>query len=224
MNEQLTDIFYYSLTIRDILAHLIVALICGIGISLLYRWTYRGLSFSTNFTNTIIMLTMVTSTVIMVIGDNLATAFGLVGAMSIIRFRTAVKDTQDIMFIFFALAIGLACGVGLFSVAIMGTIIIGLVFTVISNINIAAPRKRDFLLQLMINADNENQPDLQQIIDKYCKTNKLVNVKAIGEEDNNILEISYYVKLKSEEKSSELVKEIKKLEQVRHVNLFFDEE
>jgi uncharacterized membrane protein YhiD involved in acid resistance len=224
MNEQLNDIFYYSLTIRDILSHLLVALICGVAISILYRITYRGLSFSTNFTNTIIMLTMVTSTVIMVIGDNLATAFGLVGAMSIIRFRTAVKDTQDIMFIFFALSIGLACGVGLFSVAIVGTIIISLVFLLIVNVNIAAPRKRDFLLQLMVNASENNPPAMQQILEKYCKTSKLVNIKAIGEEDNDVLEISYYVKLKSEEKSQDLIKEVKLSAGIRHANLFFDEE
>ncbi|HEX8546828.1 MAG TPA: DUF4956 domain-containing protein, partial [Cytophagaceae bacterium] len=105
MNEELKDIFFYSLTFRDIFKHLMVALLCGILISLLYRWTYKGLSYSGNFVNTIILLTMITSVVIMVIGNNLATAFGLVGAMSIIRFRTAIKDSQDIMFIFFSLSI-----------------------------------------------------------------------------------------------------------------------
>src|SRR5690554_6897594 len=132
MNEELQDIFFYSLTFRDIFRHLMVALVCGILISLLYRWTYRGLSYSSTFVNTIILLTMIMSVVIMVIGNNLATAFGLVGAMSIIRFRTAIKDTQDIMFIFFALAIGLACGVGLFSVAIVGTLVIGVIFYVVA--------------------------------------------------------------------------------------------
>lgn len=224
MKQELNDIFYYSLTFRDIFGRLIIALLCGVFISLLYRWTYRGLSYSTNFANTIILLTMVTSVVIMVIGDNLATAFGLVGAMSIIRFRTAVKDAQDIMFIFFALAMGLACGVGLYSVAVIGTLVIGVIFYIVVNVNLSAPRKRDFLLQIMLNGKENNTVEMQKILDKHCRNCKLVNVKAVGEEDNDVLELSYYVKLKNEERSQELIKSVKSFEGVRHANLFFDEE
>src|SRR6478736_3572303 len=100
MNEELQDIFFYALTIKDVIGRLLVALFCGVMISLFYRITYKGYSYSSTFVNSIILLTMITTIVIMVIGNNLAAAFGLVGAMSIIRFRTAVKDTQDIMFIF----------------------------------------------------------------------------------------------------------------------------
>jgi hypothetical protein len=92
MNEELKDLFYYSLTFRDVMQHMAVSLMCAILIALLYRITFKGLSYSSNFVNSIIMLTLVMTVVIMVIGNNLATAFGLVGAMSIIRFRTAVKD------------------------------------------------------------------------------------------------------------------------------------
>lgn len=224
MKQELNDIFYYSLTFRDIFGRLIIALLCGVFISLLYRWTYRGLSYSTNFANTIILLTMVTSVVIMVIGDNLATAFGLVGAMSIIRFRTAVKDAQDIMFIFFALAMGLACGVGLYSVAVIGTVVIGAIFYIIVNVNLAAPRRRDFLLQVLLNGKENNTVEMQKVLDKYCRNCKLVNVKAVGEEDNDVLELSYYVKLRNEDRSQELIKSVKAFEGVRHANLFFDEE
>lgn len=224
MEEQLNDIFYYSLTVRDILGHLLVAFFCGVLITFVYKWTYRGLSYSTSFTNAIIMLTMVTAVVIMVIGDNLATAFGLVGAMSIVRFRTAVKDTQDIMFIFFALAIGLSCGVGLFSIAIVSTILIGIIIILIVNFNLATPRKRDFLLQIMIKAEDDEAKGLQQIILKYCKTTRIVNVKAVGEENNDILELSYYITLKKEEYYQQLIKDVKAYQGVQHANLFFDEE
>jgi len=105
---------------------LAIALLCGFLISLLYRWTYRGPAYSTTFVSSLASLSMITALVIMVIGNNLARAFGLVGALSIIRFRTAVKDTQDIVFIFFALAVGMAAGVGLHLSAIAGTLFIGL--------------------------------------------------------------------------------------------------
>jgi len=170
------------------------------------------------------MLTMITSVVIMVIGNNLATAFGLVGAMSIIRFRTALKDTQDMMFVFFALAIGLASGVGIYEVAIMGTIIVGLVFYVVVKVNMSAPRKRDFLLQMVVSAKTDDGFDASTVISKFCRKYSLVNVKALGEENNQYLELSYYIKLKKEENSQVLVKELKLMDKVQHVNLFFDEE
>jgi uncharacterized membrane protein YhiD involved in acid resistance len=95
----------------------------------------------------IIVLALITSVVIMVIGNNLARAFGLVGAMSIIRFRTAIKETQDIIFIFFALAIGMASGVGLHALALASTIFIGLILFVLTKTSAASPSKKDFLLQ-----------------------------------------------------------------------------
>jgi uncharacterized membrane protein YhiD involved in acid resistance len=221
MIEELRDITFF-LTIKDVLGRLLVALICGILVSIFYRLTYKGLSYSTTFANSLILLTMITAVVIMVIGNNLAAAFGLVGAMSIIRFRTAVKDTQDIMFIFFALAIGLACGVDFTSVAVMGTLIIGLVFLAIVKINFAAPRRRDFLLQLILSG--ERNPEVDKVVEKYCGRSKVVNVKAIGEEANDLLEVSYYIKLRSEDKSQDFIREVRKIEGVKHANLFFDEE
>ena len=108
----------------DIVMNLTVALLCGVFIAWLYRLTYKGTGFSMNFVNSIVLLTMITSVVIMVIGNSLARAFGLVGAMSIIRFRTAVKETRDIVFIFFGRTVGLAAGVGYHQIAIIGTVLL----------------------------------------------------------------------------------------------------
>lgn len=223
MIEELRDITFF-LTIKDVFGRLIVALICGIMISVFYRLTYKGLSYSSTFVNSLILLTMITSVVIMVIGNNLAAAFGLVGAMSIIRFRTAVKDTQDIMFIFFALAIGLACGVDFTSVAVAGTLTIGIVFLVIVKINLSAPRRRDFLLQLMISGELTEPAALNDVLDNFCRRYKVVNVKAVGEESQDMQEVSYYIKLKKEENSQQFVKQVKSVTGVKYANLFFDEE
>jgi uncharacterized membrane protein YhiD involved in acid resistance len=165
---------------------------------------------------------MITTVVIMVIGDNTAAAFGLVGAMSIIRFRTAVKDIQDIIFIFFSLGVGLACGRDSMNVALTATFTIGTIFLVIVKLNFSAARKRDFLLQLMVTGPDHSNID--PIINRYCSSYKLVNVKAVGEENNDMLEISYYIKLKSEDNSQKFVKDVKTLPTVKYANLFFDEE
>ncbi|MDD3877372.1 MAG: DUF4956 domain-containing protein [Bacteroidales bacterium] len=218
------NIFVFSITIKDVIANILVALLCGVGISMIYRWTYKGLSYSASFTVSLVMLTMITSVVIMVIGNNLARAFGMVGAMSIIRFRTAVKDASDIMFIFFSLAIGLACGVKLFSVAIFATIIIGAAFVIINKVNFAMPKRREYLLQLISLSSAGENNEFDNILRKYCWKYKVINVKTLGEEEHDILEISFYVNLKNENKGQVLIAELKKLSNVRQVNLFYDED
>jgi hypothetical protein len=134
-------IFVVSLDLGQVIANLFVALICGLIISVSYRGTADRLNYSPAFVRANVVLTMITSLVIMVIGDNLARAFGLVGAMSIIRFRTAVKDVQDIVYIFFALAAGMAVGVGLKSIVLFGTLIICLILYLLHRVRYAHSAK-----------------------------------------------------------------------------------
>jgi uncharacterized membrane protein YhiD involved in acid resistance len=146
-----------------------------------------------------------------VIGNNLARAFGLVGAMSIIRFRTAIKNTQDIVFIFFSLAVGMAAGVGLHTISVVGTLFIGGVLLILFKSGYAVQHKKDFLLQFSID-EKATEDSYLPIFKKYCKNHKLINVKAFG--DPNIMEISFYVQLKSQ---SEVQQFIKTLTQVAYV-------
>jgi len=224
MMTDFQNIFVFSITLKDVIANVIVALICGFGISIIYRWSYKGLSYSATFTVSLVMLTMITAIVIMVIGNNLARAFGMVGAMSIIRFRTAVKDATDLMFIFFSLAIGLACGVKLFSVAIFGTLAVGSIFMIINKINYIIPKRREYLLQIIAYNSKISDKPFDAILNSYCKRYKIINAKTLGEEENEILELSFYVNLRKEEKGRDMVAEVKKITGVKQVNLFFDED
>lgn len=223
MEQNLQEIFTFSLTVREAVSNIVVSFVAGVFIAILYRITYRGVSYSTTFTNAIIMLTMITALVIMVIGNNLARAFGLVGAMSIIRFRTAVKDSQDIMFIFFALGIGLSAGVGLYAVTIASTLLIGSAIYITSKLNINNPPQREFLLQIYCSEIEIDDNPFQAVLNKYCYKSKVINIKGEAEEAGTHLELSYYVKLKNENLGSSLVNELKKIKGVYNVNLFFDE-
>jgi uncharacterized membrane protein YhiD involved in acid resistance len=211
---------FTSIAIEQFIANIIMALICGLVISLIYRWTYRGPHYSATYIHSIVILSMVTALVIMVIGNNLARAFGLVGAMSIIRFRTAVKDTQDIVFIFYSLAAGMASGVGLKFIAFTGTVIIGVVIFILHRFNYARPIKHDFLLQFIGKLINGDSP-YTQILQKYCKSNVLVNTQSLGE---NQFEFSYHIRLKKENQRFDLINELKANSDVTNVRLFFDEE
>jgi len=211
-----------SSTIGQAIANMTVALACGFLISLLYRWTYRGPNYSIKFTNSIPPLSMITAVVIMVIGNNLARAFGLVGALSIIRFRTAIKDIQDIVFIFFSLAVGMAAGVGLHPVAITGTIFIGASILILSKIHYASPKRREFLLQFRFTSSGEQEAPYLPTLGEYCKQHKLINVRSLRNGD--LLELSYYINLKAKDRSEEFVRQLGQVQDVSQVNLFFDEE
>src|SRR3989304_2285590 len=108
-----------------------------------------------SFVHSIVFLSAITALVIMVIGNNLARAFGLVGALSIIRFRTAIKDTIDIVYIFLGLAIGMAAGVGYHKAAIAGTIIIGLILIIFTKSNFRDFRSNQYILQFNYSRSEE---------------------------------------------------------------------
>ncbi|MEM6344846.1 MAG: DUF4956 domain-containing protein [Bacteroidota bacterium] len=218
--QQGLDLF--PLTLQDILINMGVALVCGLIISAVYRLTYKGPSYSVTFVNSLVLLTMISAIVILVIGNNLARAFGLVGTMSIIRFRTAVRDTQDIIFIFFALAIGLASGVGLPLLAFGGTIIISIVVLLLVSTQYGNPRKRQYLLQISYNANPENEANLMLILKQYCRQLKLVNLKTIGLNDE--LEAFYHISFRNPNKYEELIQRLHEVPDVHHINLYFDED
>ncbi len=222
MLDDLSTIFQFDLTIDQIILNTAIATICGLFIMYLYRITYQGPSYSQSFAGSLVILSMLTAIVIMVIGNNLARAFGLVGAMSIIRFRTAIKDPQDIVYIFFSLAVGMAAGAGLHLVAIVGSGVVGIVTYILSFNKGGAAQRREFLLQFSLNGATGDEAPYLGTLKRYCKDHKLINMKSLDE--GSTLELSYYVRLKSQDKGTTFVRELEKSPGVERVNLFFDEE
>ena len=212
-----------SLTVGTVIENLLVALICSLIIAVFYKFTYRGPGYSLSFIHSLVILSMITSIVIMVIGNNLARAFGLVGAMSIIRFRTPIKEAMDIVYIFFSLAIGMAAGVGLHFVAFWGTMIVGIVLTVLTKTNFLSSKKEKYLLQFnYLPSANTTESPYITVIQNYCKRYNLLNVKSVG--DIKEIELSYYVDLKDSNLNDTFVLELSRIEGVSNINLYFDNE
>jgi hypothetical protein len=220
MFEELQNFDLSPMTVYGLFANLGVALVCGLIISLTYRYIYKGPSFSATYVNSLVLLSLITSVVIMVIGNNLARAFGLVGAMSIIRFRTAVRDVQDIVFIFFALVSGMASGVGLHAVAIGGTVMICLVAFILVTFNFGDAGKTEFVLHLVYSASGPSGQVIKALLKKYCRKVKLVSVKNLG--DQTKLEAFYHFSLKRLHNSEELVGELSAHPEQISFNLYFD--
>ena len=208
---------------RVVLANLGVALVCGLALSLLYRRTYRGASYLVTFDRSLVTLSLITAIVIMVIGNNLARAFGLVGAMSIIRFRTALKDPQDLVFVFFSLAVGLASGVGLHALALAGTLIVGLVILTLSRTNFGAIDRREFVLQLSMAAGERDDPVTRygSILDRYAKDYRVLGARAAT---GDTLDLTFYVTLTDRARAAELTRALAEVPSIASVNLFYDDE
>ncbi len=119
-----------ALTIQDIFLNFIVATVMGLAIFLSYRISHSGASYSARFNVSLVMLLLVTTLVMSVIGNNVALSLGMVGALSIVRFRTAIKDPRDTTYLFWCIAVGVCCGVSEFMIASIGTSVIFLLMLV----------------------------------------------------------------------------------------------
>ena len=143
--------------------------------------------------------------------------------MSVIRFRSAVKDTQDIVYIFFALAIGMAAGGGYYAIAVLGTVGIGGVIFWLSKSKSTVLQKQEYLLQVSYHVNGDSAPPYMQLFRRYCRSHQVINTRSAGDDDDQ-LEVAYYVRLRDKRDSADFVRELRRTDGVRQVNLFFDEE
>ena len=122
-----------SVTILDMVIALALAFGLGLFIFLIYKKTYTGVMYSASFGVTLVALTMITTLVILAVTSNVVLSLGMVGALSIVRFRTAIKEPLDIAFLFWSIAVGIVLAAGMIPLAVIGSVVIGLVLLVFVN-------------------------------------------------------------------------------------------
>ena len=157
-----------------------------------------------------VFVSVIVCMVIMIIGNSLARAFALVGALSIIRFRTVVKDTKDTAYIFWSLAAGMAAGTGSYFLAISGTIIITSIALILDKTNFGSIIKSEFILQFRtISNNNEISKLFNDAISKYSKSSTLLSSES--SEDGKSIKLSFDIVLKEENNQTELISELSKI-------------
>lgn len=209
--EILTHIYLPS----EIVINLLISFILGLVISFVYKKTHKGLSYSQSFVVTNIFIAVIVCMVIMIIGNNLARAFALVGALSIIRFRTVVKDTKDTAYIFWSLAVGMAAGTGSYFLAIAGTAIITFIAFVLYMTNYGSIYKSEFILQFRTTNDDNKKDEYSKIISDYTKSSKLLNVESSG--DNKSLKLSFDVVMKEDKSYDKFVTDLSNIQGLTEV-------
>ena len=122
-----------SVSILDMAIALVLAFGLGMFIFLVYKKTYQGVMYSSSFGTTLIALTMITTVVILAVTSNVVLSLGMVGALSIVRFRTAIKEPLDIAFLFWSIAVGIVLAAGMIPLAVIGSVVIGVILLVFVN-------------------------------------------------------------------------------------------
>jgi uncharacterized membrane protein YhiD involved in acid resistance len=202
---------------QQIATNLLLAFALGIIVSWVYRWTHRGFSYSVSFVHTLVLLSSITAFVMMVIGNSIARAFSLVGALSIIRFRTPVKDTRDTAFVFFSLGIGFAAGTGAYVIAVLGTVAIGLFALIINHIRMGESGKGDFLLRLRVANSSDGENVYKGVFDEHLKKNTLINMTTVQQGAH--LELAFSVTFKDPKQQQQFLRELNALPEVNQTML-----
>ena len=214
--QDITDNFSSIYLPQEIIINLILSFILGLIISVVYKFTHKGLSYSQSFMITNVFVAVIVCMVIMIIGNSLARAFALVGALSIIRFRTVVKDTKDTAYIFWSLAAGMASGTGSYFLAISGTIIITSIALILDKTNFGSIIKSEFILQFRTISNNEEVSKLfNKAISKYSKSSTLLSSES--SEDGKSIKLNFDIILKEEKNQTELISELSKIKGLKEI-------
>jgi hypothetical protein len=201
-----------------VLVRLVVAMVAGGAVTLIYRFTRAADETAPSFTVTLVLLSILIAMVTQVIGDNVARAFSLVGALSIVRFRTVVRDTQDTAYVIFAVAVGMAVGAGHPGLALSGLGVIGFAAFVMRRGLVAVAVRHDpFLLHLRLGLGQDAGAVLGPTFDTYLVARHLVSIGTAKQ--GLAIELTYRAALRSEEAAGELVKALNRLDGVQSVML-----
>ena len=204
-----TDFFTADISVMSIALTLLFSFVLGLFIFFIYRVSYKGVMYSKTFNVTLIAMSMITSSIIMAITSNIILSLGMVGALSIVRFRAAIKDPIDVAYLFWAVGIGIVSGAGLWKLALISSVAIGIILFVFSKIS---DLKTPYLL--VVSYQTEETNDLVfKLIESEAKQYRLKS-KVFNSENYELT-----VEIRERKKTASLVNEIGGINNVNSVAL-----
>lgn len=210
-----SEIFKYliesntSISIYQIILSMMVSLVLAMAMYCIYKKTYTGVVYSKGFNQTLVLVTLIITMVMAVIGGNLALSLGMVGSLSVIRFRTAIKEPKDMAFLFWAIAIGLSCGAEMYVVAVVGSVVIALVLIFFKQ---GAYDINSYLI--VVRGKNIIDRELENILNDNTKKWRIRMKNSSAEHD----ELTYEISLKNVS-AAELTEQFHRLNYIETVNI-----
>lgn len=215
MREKIFSLFTNpsDMTWERILMNIGVAALLGFFVFISYYISHRGTIYSKKFNASLVILTVLTGTVMTVIGNNIALSLGMVGALSIVRFRTAIKDSRDTVYIFWAIIIGICCGVGDYLVASVGSAVVFVVILILGCI------KSDNRILLIVRAARSKQPIVKSKVYKLFGGKAVLRVENTTEESVELIyELTQNMLKKAEKNEPDISGSIYAIGNVEYVN------
>jgi len=181
-------------TLTDVAIVLGLSFVLSLWFGFIYRFTHRGTSYSQSFAQTLVLMGMVTALIMLIIGSNVARAFSLIGALSVIRFRNAVKETRDVGFMFLAMAIGMAVGTRFYMLAVFASLVMSGVLVLMAKLDLLAKHVVERLLRVRFPVAKDVEVALEPVFRQYVSDQRLVALERISSEQQ---EAVYTVVLKN---------------------------
>lgn len=196
-----------NLTIQSILIITGSALILGLFISGVYMLTHKKEAYTAGFTIALIMLPAIIAMIIVLVGSNVARAFSLAGAFSLIRFRSAPGDSKDISYVFFTLGVGLACGMGYIGYGAIFAVVLCLVMVILTKCKFGKRRNAIMQLKIVMPEDMDYNGVFDEILEDYAPGSNLVRIKT--SEFGSLFELTYDVMMKDVTKSKQFIDKLR---------------
>lgn len=207
----------------EILLCVLLAFVLGQTIAWVYYFTHSGLSYSKSFVQSLILITVVISLVMSTINNSFVTAVGLMGALSIIRFRNMIKDTRDIAFIFSVLMIGMACGSKRYDIAIIGTVAMSLIIIYLHISSFGTHRPHNGFLRFNLTGHIGPSHPVPVILKRFCSNFTLISAQDHDFGDP-VVEYAYQIMIKNTSKNETLLAELEKIDNVSNISLTMQEQ
>ncbi|MCH8194737.1 MAG: DUF4956 domain-containing protein [Chloroflexi bacterium] len=199
---------------------LLLSFALGHVIAWVYVWTHTGLSYSQSFTASLVILPVIVSLIMLLMVNNIVTAFGLLAVFAVVRFRNVLKDTRDTTFILWAIVQGMAVGTMLFSTAVTGAVCVGLVYLYLRLSSFGARHRFDVVLSLNVLDGEENLRLLKQILKRHSGRVQMASQRHLDDRHD----LSYRLLLRNPALSRELVSELEGTQVIDQVSLYHRED
>ncbi|MDH2425903.1 DUF4956 domain-containing protein [Sphaerisporangium sp. TRM90804] len=183
-----------TFSVADIAIAMSLSFVLSAMIGWVYRATHRNVSYSQSYVQTLVILGMLISLIMLVVGSNIARAFALVGALSVVRFRNAIKETRDVGFIFLVMGVGMAVGTRFYLLAVVAAVAISLIIVVMYRFNWFQLNVRRQVVKVQVPADEDYTAAIQDVLIRYTEEFELVSMESIR--GGALTELMYTVKIK----------------------------
>ncbi len=209
-------------TPESVLLSLLLAFVLGQVLAWVYYGTHSGLSYSRSFVQSLILITVVVAMVMAVIGNSIVTAFGLMGALAIIRFRNIIKDTRDIAFIFCSLVVGMAAGSQRYPIAIVGTATLASIAVYLHLISFGSHRPQNAFLRFNLRGSLGNDHPLPAVLKRFCSGFSLISVQDTPHADG--AEYAYQLMIRDRNRNEEMLSALDGVPGISDITLTMQEE